>query len=272
MLKFFINLLLAALMTLPLTVFAKSQNLWIDGDHGKLSAVIQTPDKSSYPLVILCHGFTGHKNSPILMPIADKLEAAGIASIRFDFNGHGNSEGSFTDMTILNEISDALKVYDYAVKLPQVTSVSIAGHSQGGVVASMLAGQLGADKIKALALMAPAAVLRDYAIHGNLFGYTYDPISPPDYVEIYDGFKVGRGYILTTQTLPIYETAEKYKGPALMVHGTDDKVVPYSYSLRYKEIYPNSKVELLQNFDHGFRPNINKATQIVADFFIDNLK
>lgn len=273
MLKFFMSVLLAALMIFPLTACAKSQELQIDGDHGKLSAILQTPDgKSSYPLVILCHGFTGHKNSPILKPIADKLEAAGIASIRFDFNGHGESEGNFQDMTIVNEISDALKVYNYAVNLPQVTSVSIAGHSQGGVVASMVAGQLGTSKVKALALMAPAAVLRDDAIRGNLFGFNYDAQNPPEFVEIFDGFKVGRDYILTAQNLPIYETAEKYQGSVLMVHGTGDIVVPYTYSLAYQRIYPNSRLELLPKFDHGFNPDIDKATQIVADYFIEQLK
>ena len=272
MLKFFMSVMLAALISLPLNVYAKSQVLQIDGDHGKLAAVLQTPDKSPYPLVILCHGFTGKKESPIAVSIANKLEAAGIASIRFDFNGHGESEGNFQDMTILNEIEDARKVYNYVANLPQVTSVSIEGHSQGGVVASMLAGQLGDSKIKALALMAPAAVLRDDAIRGNLFGTTYDPMSPPAFVEIYDGFKVGRGYILTAQTLPIYETAAKYQGPALMVHGTNDVVVPYTYSISYQKIYPNGKLELLQKFDHGFNQDLNRATQIVADFFIEQLK
>ena len=88
MLKIFLSLLLAALVSLPLTADAKSQSLQIDGDHGKLSAVLQTPDgKSSYPLVIICHGFTGNKNEPLLTTLANDLEKAGIASIRFDFNG-----------------------------------------------------------------------------------------------------------------------------------------------------------------------------------------
>ena len=272
MLKFFMSVLLAALISVPLNAYAKSQTLQIDGDHGKLSAVLQTPDKSPYPLVIICHGFTSSKDDPIMVSLANKLEAAGIASIRFDFNGHGSSEGNFQDMTVLNEISDAIKVYNYAVKLPTVTGVALAGHSQGGVVASMTAGQLGAAKIKALALMAPAAVLREDAIRGNIFTEHYDAVNPPETVEIFNGLKLGRNYILTAQTLPIYETAEKYKGPALMVHGTGDIVVPYTYSLRYQKIYPDSKLELLPKFDHGFTQDVDKATQIVADYFAEKLK
>lgn len=272
MLKMFLSLLIAACVSLPLTADAKTQSMWIDGDHGKLSAIMQVPNgKTSYPLVIICHGFTSNKNEPLLTTLADDLEAAGIASLRFDFNGHGDSEGNFSDMTVLNEIGDAVKVYNYASSLSKVTSISIAGHSQGGVVTSMVAGQLGTNKVKAIALMAPAAVLRDDAIRGNIFDKTYDSINPPEYVEIFGGKKLGRNYILTAQTLPIYETAAKYQGPALMIHGTGDRVVPYTYSLRYKEIYPNSKLELLPNFDHGFSQDISKTTKIVADYFAEQL-
>lgn len=55
-----------------------------------------------------------------------------------------------------------------------------ASPSQGGVVTSMVAGELGAKK--AVAFMAPAAVLRDDAIRGNLFGFKYDSLNPLEYV------------------------------------------------------------------------------------------
>ena len=273
MLKKIFTLLFTVFMILPLTVNAKSQSLKIDGDHGKLSAVIQTPDdKKSYPMVMILHGFTGNKNETLLTTLADNLEKAGIASIRFDFNGHGESEGNFSDMTVLNEIEDAKKVYEYVSKLPNVTSVSIAGHSQGGVVTSMLAGELGTNAVKCIALMAPAAVLRDDAIRGQLFNSKYDSMNPPEYVEIFNGLKLGRNYIITAQTLPIYETAEKFQGSALMIHGTGDVVVPYTYSLHYQHIYPQSQLELLNGFDHSFSQDVAKAAKIVADYFVKQLK
>lgn len=276
MLKIFLGVILALCIMLPATADAKSQNLTIDGDHGKLAAVLQTPDnKSSYPLVIICHGFTSSKEHDLLKNLADDLESRGIASIRFDFNGHGASEGDFQQMTVLNEIEDAKCVYAYARDLKGVTSVSIAGHSQGGVVASMVAGQLGADRIKALALMAPAAVLRDDAIRGNIFTGHYDSINPPEYVELKmqdRTLKLGRDYIKTAQTLPIYETAQRFHGKAFMIHGTGDIVVPYTYSLRYQDIFPGSKVELLKDFNHSFTQDTKATAKSVADFFASQLK
>lgn len=217
---------------------------------------------------MILHGFTGNKNEPLLTTLADNLEKAGITSIRFDFNGHGESDGDFSDMTVLNEIEDAKKVYNYVSKLPNVTSISIAGHSQGGVVTSMVASELGTKKVKCIALMAPAAVLRDDAIRGKVFDKTYDPMNPPQYVEIFGGHKVGRNYILTAQTLPIYETAEKFQGPALMIHGTGDVIVPYTYSLHYQHIYSQSQLELLHGFDHGFSQDVAKTAKIAADYLV----
>lgn len=272
MFKILFAVLLMVGLFLPTAASAQSRDVWIDGDHGRLSAVIQTPDGlNEYPLVIICHGFTSNKNQPLLSTLANYLEDAGIASIRFDFNGHGDSEGRFQDMTVLNEIEDAKHVYEYARDMRGVTSVSIAGHSQGGVVTSMVAGELGTGNVHCIALMAPAAVLRDDAIRGILQGAVYDSINVPEYVEV-RGLRVGRNYIKTAQTLPIYETAANFEGPAFMLHGIADIVVPYTYSLRYQEIFPGSECELLDGFDHGFTQDINRAAGIVADYFIQQLK
>lgn len=269
--KIFVALMI---FLLPLTASAKSQDVTIDGDHGKLAAILQTPDgKEKFPLVIICHGFTGNKNSLLLTSLADDLEARGIASIRFDFNGHGTSDGDFQDMTVLNEIADAKHVYAYASALPNVTTISVAGHSQGGVVTGMLAGELGAKKIKCIVLMAPAAVLRDDALRGNLFGSRYDAQNPPAYVEVTTNktYRVGRNYIVSAQTLPIYETAEKFTNPALMIHGTADVIVPYTYSLSYKKIFRRGELKLLDGDDHSFVGDEARVAKIAADFFAQHL-
>lgn len=257
----------------------KGEPVLIDGDHGRLKALIQKPELKQgekCPMVIFCHGFSGTKDGPLFELIADTLQAHGIASIRFDFNGHGESEGEFKDMTVPNEIQDAKKVVEYVRDLRYVSDLAIVGHSQGGVVASMTAGQLseelGAPAFKAVALMAPAAVLRDDAIRGSTMGKSYDPFNPGEYVELWGGLKLGGNYIRTAFTLPIYETAAKYQGPALIVHGTADRVVPYTYGERFHQIWPNSQLVIQDYFDHGFSQNIYSSTDIVAEYLIKHLK
>ena len=257
----------------------KGEVVFIDGHHGRLKALIQKPELQQgekCPMVIFCHGFSGTKDGPLFELVADTLQAHGIASIRFDFNGHGESEGEFKDMTVPNEIEDAKKVVEYVRDLRYVSTIAIGGHSQGGVVAAMTAGQLseelGEPAFKAVALMAPAAVLRDDAIRGNTMGKQYDPFDPGEYVELWGGLKLGGEYIRTSFSLPIYETAAKYQGPALIIHGNGDRVVPYTYGERFHQIWPKSELVIQEYFDHGFSQNVYRTTDIVSDYLIKQLK
>lgn len=255
------------------------ERISIDGHHGKLQAILVKPELQAgqqCPMVVFCHGFSGRKDGPLFELICDTLQAHGIASIRFDFNGHGESEGEFKDMTVPNEIEDAKKVVAYVRDLRYVSDIAIVGHSQGGVVAAMTAGQMsqeaGQDAFKAVALMAPAAVLRDDAIRGNTMGKMYDPFDPGEYVELFGGQKLGGDYIRTAFSLPIYETAAYYQGSALIVHGNADRVVPYTYGERFHKIWPKSEFVLQEYYDHGFSQNIYRTTDIVARYLIRQLK
>ncbi len=252
----------------------KKEPLTLDGDHGKLSAVIQKPDLKpgeKCPMVVFCHGFGGTKYGPLFELVCDSLQKHGIGSIRFDFNGHGESEGKFEDMTVPNEIEDAKRVVAYVRSLPYVSKVALVGHSQGGVVASMTAGELKND-IAAVVLMAPAAVLREDAIRGSTFGKQYDPLDPPEYVELFGTQRLGRNFIKTAFSLPIYETAAGYQGPALIIHGNADRIVPYTYGERYHQQWKGSEYVLQEYFDHGFSQNVYRTTDIASEFLIRTLK
>ena len=253
----------------------EEQRVTIDGDHGKLAAVIQKPELKQgerCPMVIFCHGFGGSKEGPLFELVCDTLQKHGIASIRFDFNAHGESEGAFKDMTVPNEIEDAKHIYNYVRDLRYVSDVAIVGHSQGGVVAAMTAGELGTEAFRTVVLMAPAAVLRDDAIRGNTFGKQYDPLDPPEYVQLYGSQQLGRNYIKTAFTLPIYETAAKYQGPALVIHGNADRIVPYTYGERFHQLWPKSEFVMQEYYDHGFSQNVYRTTDIVSQYLLRVLK
>lgn len=255
--------------------FGTQERVSIDGSKGSLAAIIQKPELmqgEQCPMAVLCHGFAGRKDGPMFELIADSLARHGIASVRFDFNGHGESEGNFQEMTVPNEVEDAKHVIEYVRDLRYVSKVALVGHSQGGVVASMTAGELGTNEVAAVALMAPAAVLRDDAIRGNTFGKSYDPLDPPEAIELFGGMKLGGDYVKTAFRLPIYQTAARYQGPALIVHGTGDRVVPYTYGERYHDIWSNSEYVELEAFDHGFSQNIYRACDIVSAWLIKTLK
>lgn len=265
------TLAIALFMAMTLSVDAQSlDSLYIQGAEGRLFTEIQKPksSKEELPLVIICHGFGGNCNSGLLKDIANDLMADGIASLRFDFNGHGKSDGEFQNMTVPNEIQDLKDVISWAQSQDWVKDISLVGHSQGGVVASMTAGELGDKVIKSLVLMAPAAVLRDDALRGNTMGAIYDPWNmKAEYIQLpFGGLKLGRKYIESAVTLPIYETALKYTGPVLIIHGTHDRIVPYTYGQRYDYVYKNSSLELIEGEDHGFSVDTAGAAKLASDW------
>lgn len=244
----------------------------IEGSDGKkLAAVLTIPDGATadIPIVIFCHGFRSHKGGAVGPELTNQLVPYGVATMCFDFNAHGDSEGDFIDMTVPNEIEDAVKVYEYIRSRPEFGKIAFAGHSQGGVVAAMAAGQLGDEKISGLALWAAAAVLKDDAIRGHCMIYHCDPANPPvEGIDLGDGRRLGREFVLTAQKLPIYETAAKYKGGACVINGGSDVIVPVRYGRRFHGVLLGSCFHLIPEEDHNFGHNHKASVAIGAKYFL----
>lgn len=253
-----------------------SKEMMIDGGDYQLSAIIEKPLLKAgerCPMVILMHGFGSEKNSFLMKTTAKMLLQKGIASLRFDFSGHGSSEGKFEEMTVPGQIKEAKKVIDYVRQMEDVSSIGLTGHSQGGIVAAMVAGELANEPvIQGIALLAPAGVIREDAIRGYSGGYSFNPLDPPAYLDLWGGLKLGRNYIKTAQRLPIYETAASYKGSALIIHGTADQVVPWSYGERFHHQWRDSRFLLLDSYNHSFSLNPYRVPEEIADYFSEILK
>lgn len=237
----------------------------IKRDGLTLRGDLEIPDQDSYDIVILMHGFTGNRNNEILTAVKNLLLENGIASVRFDFNGHGESEGLLEDMTVLNELGDGKAIIDYVKSLDHIKKIYILGHSQGGVVASMLAGYY-PEVFEKVVLMAPAATLKDDALKGVCMDASYDPNHIPDKLNV-RGDIIGGFYFRIAQILPIYETASRYTGPVMLIHGDNDLTVDCIASQRYHEVYQNSTLYLQKNADHRFiQPYTQEAAQVAVDF------
>lgn len=205
--------------------------------------------------------------------IARSLAKEGIASIRFNFGGHWSSEGKMQRMTIENEITDAIAIWHYASSLPYVTRIGMLGHSQGGLVASMTAGRIATmpattKPLYALVLIAPATVLKNACQNGKLFNARFDPVNPPEYVKCFGLMKLGREYLLTTQQLDIYGTAQSYQGPVLILHGENDRLVPLWCSQQYLTTYPNApQLTIVEGENHRISRKTKKVATLVTQFF-----
>ena len=102
-------------------------NVTLKRDGLTLSGELLKPDVEKCPILIIFHGFManiGKDDKSMFYQIAHECLNNGIATIRFDFDGHGDSDGEFCDMNVLSEILDAAKIIDYVRGLDFVTEIN----------------------------------------------------------------------------------------------------------------------------------------------------
>ncbi|HRY33483.1 MAG TPA: alpha/beta fold hydrolase [Bacteroidales bacterium] len=116
----------------------------------RLSGTLSIPEGTgSFPACILISGsgpqdrdesLLWHK--PFLV-IADQLSRNGIAVLRYDDRGTGSSEGKFETATTLDFATDARAAFDYLRNDNRIipSGIGFAGHSEGGLIAAIVAGQ-----------------------------------------------------------------------------------------------------------------------------------
>lgn len=205
------------------------------------------------PLVMMLHGFGGDMSTAEdswFQHLCSMLTDAGLAVLRLDFNGHGCSDGDFRGMTIYNEIEDAAAYLQYALDRDDITNIYLLGHSQGGVVAGMLAGYYH-DIVSRLVLLAPASALKAHARQGICMQATYDPQHIPAWVNVDGRHEVGGLYFRIAQTLPIDEVTRQFHGKSMVVAAGQDEILPLEQVLHYADILPNCRAMVKPSLNHG---------------------
>lgn len=156
---------------------AAEATIRIDGGGGSLAGILNLPDNvEKPPVVLMLHGFTGQKNEfPIASTerglfayAAERFAEKGIASLRIDFHGSGESDGAWEDTTFSGQIKDAVSAFDYLQTLSSVdiTKVGILGYSQGGLVG----GHLAALRAEAFAVVLWAPVTNPASTYTTIMG------------------------------------------------------------------------------------------------------
>ena len=114
--------------------------------------------QSSAPGLVWLGGYKSDMKGTKAAALADWAKSHGRACVRFDYSGHGESGGAFTDGTISRWLADSLMVFDTCCKGPQI----LIGSSMGGWLSLLLIRELrrrgtaGAASVAGLVLIAPA--------------------------------------------------------------------------------------------------------------------
>ena len=95
------------------------------------------------PIVIMAHGFTDDKtgDNRLFVKFARKAAEGGMAVLRFDFAGSGDSEGDFSQTTVISEIEDLAGAVDFVYTLAEIDTaqINLIGYSLGGAVSIIFA-------------------------------------------------------------------------------------------------------------------------------------
>lgn len=225
--------------------------------------MLHLPDdqRGRFPAVLMLHGFTGTKveQHRLFVKLSRALAAKGIASLRFDFRGSGDSAGDFEDLTIRSEVVDALEALKFLGHHKRINSrrLALLGFSMGGVVASYVVGRE-RRQFRTLVLWAPVA--EGAGILDNLS--TPDAVASLAQTGItdYEGNLVCIAFVRQfAEMKPLREVA-KCQCPTLIIHGSRDETVPPHHADLYEKALftPERAVKkiIVPGADHTFNKHI----------------
>lgn len=261
-------LLLFAMMSCLLSQ-AQDKVLRIPYSAGKsIYGIISEPATGTdrHGIAIISHGFNGthHFGRDYFKTLND----LGYAVYTFDFPcGSVNSQTDNNTMNMsVSDEKEALKtIVGYFRKQKDIdkNKIVLIGESQGGLVSALAAAEL-KGKVERLVLIYPALCIPDN------WNARYPRVEDiPEVSEIW-GVKLGRKFMMDIRHMKPFKTIGRYKGPVLIVHGTDDRVVPLDYSRRAVQTYSNAALKIIDKAGHGFKPSERVlSNQFVRDFLKD---
>jgi len=164
----------------------------------------EQPDRQATPLLIVCHGFNDTKeNEGRALEMAEWLHQRNVACLLFDFAGFGESEGEHGDPSISHRLEDIGSVVTFCRALGW-TKLGILGRSLGGTTALIYAAQ--DDYIRGVCTWAAPVYLPDLAG---------------------DSGTSKEEELIADLTQIVYKISPR---PLLLVHGTEDTIVPLQQS------------------------------------------
>jgi len=220
----------------------------------KLVGLLSLPKSKNPPTVIIIHGFKGTKEYyPFVNNSIKPLTDAGIAVLRIDCRGSGESDLEFKDMTIKSESEDVLTAIDY-VKTLDVNSKRIAliGVSMGAGAIIMAMKQN--PDVKTLVFWGPGWYFKGAKYYDTPENRKSVKEEGVFYViQGFTGKKMVAGKELFEEfaNLDIRPIMKIIKIPTLILRGSEDEVVGLSKDKEATELL-NAEYKLIEKGDHNF--------------------
>ena len=187
-----------------------------------LAARLDLPDSPPRAYALFAHCFTCSKDSPAASRISKGLTTRGIAVLRFDFTGLGESDGDFADSTFSSNIGDLVHAADYLRSHRRAPQLLI-GHSLGGA-AVLAAAESIAECRAVVTIGAPSCP--EHVTH--LLGESREEIDAAGSAEVILGgrtFTVRKSFLEDIGRQPTTERIARLGRALLVMHSPIDETV-----------------------------------------------
>ncbi len=177
------------------------------------------------PGVVLVHGWESARDRTL--PMAVFLHAAGFHCLTFDVRGNGANPAEALPLSAGEFGADTLVAFRALIEQPEVTVGAIAGHSMGAIGA-LLAG---AADPRVAAIVATSGPADPYRLTRQTFRLARLPI--PDLIAYPLAWLTTRVYVRprghAVDDISAATAIARYDGPVLLIHGSEDDVVPVAH-------------------------------------------
>ncbi|HEU4565635.1 MAG TPA: alpha/beta fold hydrolase [Gemmatimonadaceae bacterium] len=255
-----------------------SEPVKLETSSGTVHGTLERPAASSPVPVVLFIAGSGptdrNGNSPLipgannsLQLLADALAANGIASLRYDKRGIGESRGvtvSESDIRLETYVDDAAAWVKRLRADPRFTTVTIVGHSEGSLIGMLAAERAGADAVVSIAgvgrradrvihdqlapRLPPDLMARSDSILASLVaGKTVDAV-PPELAALYRPSV--QPYFISWLRHDPAAVAARLAVPLLVAQGTTDIQVPVADAELLAKAQPRARLLVINGMNH----------------------
>lgn len=218
----------------------------------KISGILHLPDRENPLCVIASHGLLSSKESEKYIALGERFSQEGMAMLRFDFRGIGESEGRMEDDTVSRRVIDLGTAIAFVRTHPALgKKIGLLGSSLGGYVSLIRASM--DQQIKGVVIWATPFHLDDLRSNKGTEGH---PLPEQPFFEDLPKHRL----------LPLLPRVTN----CMVIHGERDELVPVDQAWEiFHKLSPPKELHIIEEADHRLTQPVHRqrAIQLTVDWF-----
>lgn len=212
---------------------ARIDQTWISSGEQRLATSLDLPEAGPpWPVVMLVHGLGGNRigRSYMYVELGQRLARQGIACVRFDQSGCGESSGDQLQYGLSTVQRDCAAVREWLHRDARFSDndLAIVGSSQGALGAMSCDAEFGS---RGVVLWAPVFDLPTLVRSSSEGMERNIPDSLRNFgFAAYRGLRLGATYFNELDLLDPTDLLQRSSSPMLLAHSYNDELVPISHS------------------------------------------